>query len=457
MPPPNITGQLHLGHALFLTLQDIQTRARTIMGQETLWLPGTDYAGLATHEKIKEELLKHGKKEQDLEAYWEMAWKWKATYHTRITTQMKAMGAGCDWNHERFTLDKPYQQSTLYAFKCLLEKYPTLLYRKEEQWYFNMEPLAKPLIEALEKGEIQITPDGPKQELIQMLKKIEPWCLSRQIPWGLSMPLHWKEENQGSIIWKYEEGPKQEGWKKEESTFDTWFLSSLWPMASLGWPNKTDLLEKFYPASWMETGEDILFFWCARMLMIGYALTGKWAFKEIFLHGLIRDKKGKKMSKSAGNGIDPLDCIQNFGCDALRWYLACNTEPGLDLKFNLEELRKEARFINKIYQSARFLAMNDAFSKTAFSKTEESSSALKGLTQEWQQLLLNNRFKEAARLLQRHYTEHFCNGFLEENKQAIREKNQDIQKECARRFKHYLCLLHPFLPFITSELHESFF
>lgn len=455
MPPPNITGQLHLGHALFLTLQDIQTRARALMGQATLWLPGTDHAGLATHEKILGSLQEAGKEATDTTAYWEHAWAWKETFHHRITTQMRAMGAACDWSKERFTLDPAYQASTIHAFRRLLNDYPQGLTRREGQWYFDMRPLAKPLIEALDAKDIAITPDGPRLELRHMLTNIEPWCLSRQIPWGLTIPIQigpcdaWDWLEPGHAL--------RPGWTASTDTFDTWFLSALWPLATLGWPEQTPMMDQYYPAAWMETGEDILFFWCARMLMIGHAMTGQWAFKSIYLHGLIRDAKGRKMSKSLGNGLDPLLLIKEHGCDALRWYLACNTEPGLDLRFNPHELRQEARFINKIYQSARFLAMQGLTiqSGNAWGNSPDEQD-LDAFTKRWQALILDHRFKEAARALQTQYTQVFCSTWIEQNKEALRRADASTCQLGARLFQRYLALLHPFLPFLTTELHATF-
>lgn len=456
MPPPNITGQLHLGHAMFLTLQDIQTRARALLGQTTLWLPGTDHAGLATHEKILGALADAGQSPEDTAAYWDHAWRWKDTFHQRITTQMRRMGAACDWSRERFTLDPAYQASTLAAFRALLDRYPEGLSRREGQWYFDMGPLAAPLIEALERRDIQITPEGPRQELLHMLRHIEPWCLSRQIPWGLSMPL--QEGPEGTWAWLEPGETPREGWTACTDTIDTWFLSALWPFAALGWPEDPEgLFAQFYPAGWMETGEDILFFWCARMLMIGQALTGQWPFDTIYLHGLIRDAQGRKMSKSLGNGLDPLDLMATTGCDALRWYLACNTEPGLDLRFDPNGLKQEARFINKIYQSARLLAMNGlTLPPPGTWGTSPEERALDELTTTWTELLLGNRFKEAARLLQRSYTDTFCSTWLEAAKPALREKDPETMARFGRLFARYLALLHPFLPFLTTELHAQF-
>lgn len=455
MPPPNITGQLHLGHALFLTLQDIQTRGRALMGQPTLWLPGTDHAGLATHAKILESLEAADESPDNLDAYWRHAWAWKERFHARITTQMRAMGAACDWSRERFTLDPAYQASTLEAFKRLLERYPEGLSYREGQWYFDITPLASPLIEALENHTIRITPEGPKQALLHMLRHPEPWCLSRQIPWGLTLPL--QHDGAGRWAWLEPGSLAQSGWTACTDTFDTWFLSALWPLATLGWPDDPDgLMERFYPAGWMETGEDILFFWCARMLMIGHALTDRWPFHDIFLHGLIRDAQGRKMSKSLGNGLDPLDLMKTAGCDALRWYLACQTEPRLDLRFDPNALQQESRFLNKIYQSARFLALQGirlADCGEATASSEEK--ALDDLTRTWAECLLENRFKEAARLLQRSYTDTFCNTWLEAAKSNLRAGDEITRQRMGRIFQRYLALLHPFLPFLTTELHAQ--
>lgn len=441
MPPPNITGQLHLGHAMFLTLQDIKTRHQALQGGDALWLPGTDHAGLATHAKILDELSAHGQDPTDLAAYWATGHQWKERFHQRITTQMKRMGIGCDWSKERFTLDEQYQASARHAFALCWKQ--GWIYRANDQWYMDMRQLAAPLLAALDSGELTITPQKSANKLRSFLTNLEPWCLSRQIPWGLPMPLKF---HQG--IWLLDEGDTTPGTPSPD-TLDTWFLSALWPFASLGWPQHTPDFEKFYPGIWMETGEDILFFWCARMWMMGKFLTGRWPFTHIFLHGLIRDKDNKKMSKSLGNGIDPLEIIDQFGADALRWHLASRAQPALDMKFNPEALKQDAAWLNKIWNAGRFLQQFGA------PHIQPCPPHLQHLREELNGLLEQDKFPDAARLLQRAFRDAFCGQWIEHNKEALRAGNPAILSEGWTQFHHLLSLLHPFLPFMTTQLHEQ--
>lgn len=442
MPPPNITGQLHLGHAMFLTLQDIKHRHLALEGHETLWLPGTDHAGLATHEKILEQLELNGQSADDLEAYWSTGWEWKEKFHGRITSQMKKMGISCHWDKERFTLDESYQSSARHAFKKCWEA--GLIYHEEGQWYLDMKPLAKPLLEALGDGTLTINPEKSKNKMLNFFKKLEPWCISRQIPWGMAIPL---KNHEGQ--WLLDEGEQTPGIPCSD-TLDTWFLSSLWPFASLGWPEKTPDFEKFYPGQWMETGEDILFFWCAKMWMMGYFLTGQWPFKTIFLHGLIRDKKNQKMSKSLGNGIDPLEIMEQYGTDALRWHLAYRAEPGKDMKFNPEALRHDSSWLNKIWQAGRYLSQYRC--EGAEWKCPDDLIQLRC---EIAQLLREDRYPDACRLLQKAFRDDYCNGWLEENKEGIREGSEPIRHEAWSRFAFLLGMLHPFIPFLSTHLMDE--
>lgn len=445
MPPPNITGQLHMGHAMFLTLQDIQTRFHALIGDETLWLPGTDHAGLATHEKILETLTTQGGDPSNRAAYLATGWQWKERFHGRITAQIKRMGAACDWDKERFTLDEGYQASTREAFARMWKA--GLIYRDGDQWWADMRPLAAPLIQAIEQGEIDINPSTSANELLPMLRNIEPWCLSRQIPWGMPIPLK-REDN----TWHLDEGAHTPG-IAETDTLDTWFLSALWPFATLGWPRATPDLAKFYPGDWMETGDDILFFWCARMWMMGHFLTGRWPFKRLFLHGLIRDKHGRKMSKSLGNGIDPLELLDERGADALRWHLALRADPARDMKFSPQSCAADGKWINKIWQAGRFLAQFGPPPKDA-STTSTPPEDMLPLTQSWAADLAADRYPDAARNLQASFRDAFCSTWIEQHKQALREGDADRLAEGWGRYQHYLTLFHPFLPFLTTELHR---
>lgn len=440
MPPPNITGQLHLGHAMFLTLQDIKTRFHALIGDEALWLPGTDHAGLATHEKILHQMQQQGMDPSDRRAYMATGWAWKERFHARITGQIRRMGASCDWSRERFTMDKAYQRSAREAFRRLWEA--GLIYRNEGQWWADMRDLAADLVNAIETGEIRIKPQSSANELLSMLRKIEPWCISRQIGWGLPIPI---KEHDGA--WLFDEGEATPGIAQTD-TLDTWFLSALWPFATLGWPSMAPEVMRFYPGGWMETGDDILFFWCARMWMMGKFLTGQWPFAELFLHGIILDKDGRKMSKSLGNGIDPLDIIDSSGADALRWHLALRADPARNMKFNLQSCAADAKWLNKIWQAGRFLAQ---FGRPT---SEHGSLDMMELTRRWRDFLCADRYPDAARLLQSAFRDEFCSGWIERNKQSLREGCQPTLAEGWSRYRHYLALFHPFLPHLTTDLHR---
>lgn len=443
MPPPNITGQLHMGHAMFLTIQDIKTRFHALIGDDTLWLPGTDHAGLATHSKILEQMNDLNLNPESLDDYFNIGWQWKEKYHQRITTQIKKMGAACDWSKERFTLDEDYLASTKEAFKRCWEA--GLIYHQDGQWWLNMESLAQPLREALKNKELSIQPEKSLGKLQHFLNNLEPWCLSRQIPWGMSIPL--KQQEDGT--WLFDESENTPG-NPCPDTLDTWFLSSLWPFASLGWPHKTPDFNQYYQHGWMETGEDILFFWCAKMWMMGYFLTGQWPFKEIFLHGLIRDSKGQKMSKSLGNGIDPLELIEKHGTDALRWHLAIRTQPALDMKFSIEAMKQDAAWLNKIWQAARFLIQ---FGPPL--PIQEWPEDLKKLSIDLNSAIEKNQFSQACQMLQKAFRDEFCGQWIEKSKESLRLGNEELRQEGWNKFSALLCLLHPFIPFITTQLHEQ--
>lgn len=444
MPPPNITGQLHMGHALFLTLQDIRTRFHAQIGDDALWLPGTDHAGLATHEKILAHMAEHGMDANDRQAYLAQGWAWKDRFHARITGQIRRMGAACDWSRERFTLDDGYQASAREAFARLW--HAGLIYRKDHQWWADMRPLAAPLIAAIENGQLQIEPMTSANELLPMLRNIEPWCLSRQIGWGMPIPL---KQHQGQ--WHLDEGPSTPG-TPDPDTLDTWFLSSIWPLATLGWPHATADWERYFPGAWMETGDDILFFWIARMWMMGHFLTGQWPFQRLFLHGLVRDKHGRKMSKSLGNGIDPLDIIDQYGADALRWHLALRAQPARDLRFSPQACAADAKWLNKIWQAGRFLQQ---FGRpNAPLPSSDIPEALGPLTQAWADDLLHDRYPQAACRLQSHFRESFCAGWIEDNKERLRLGDPSLLQQGWAQYGHYLRLLHPFIPFLSTDLHR---
>jgi valyl-tRNA synthetase len=454
MPPPNITGQLHLGHALFLTLQDILTRYHRANGENTLWLPGTDHAGISIDEKMKQLF---GQYHPSDEQYFKKAWLWKEKYHKRISTQIQSMGASCDWSYERFTLDENYQKSTTEALKICHKN--NMLYRKDNNWYLDMSKLANDLLQDLDKGLIKIEPLSGLNTLKNFLKNIEPWCISRQIRWGQQMPIFTDNQNNIFIASSEKEAMEIFGNSEliqEKDTFDTWFNSSLWPFATLGWPEKTKEYETYYPASIIETADDIIFFWCARMLMMGKLCTGIYPFNKIYLHGIIRDEKGQKMSKSLGNGIDPLDITAQYGTDNLRWTLATQSTAGEDAKIGETNFKASSLFINKLWQASKFILMHK--DKLNLQEKKElkdiNYQALKDFYPKYHHYLKEEKFLQCARELQHLFWHNFCDIWIEENKKEIFNSNHEALKEGIAILEAFLILFHPFIPFITEKINS---
>ena len=547
IPPPNITGQLHMGHALDNTLQDILIRFKRMQGFSTLWMPGTDHASIATEAKIVEQMRKEGISKEDLgrEKFLERAWDWKKQYGGRIIEQLKKMGSSCDWKRERFTMDEGcnkavkevfvnlYEKGLIYQGeriinwcpKCLTSisdaeveyeeqagsfwhlRYPltdgsgyvelattrpetllgdtavavnpnderykdivgktltlplvgreipvvaddyvsvdfgtgvvkitpahdpndfevglrhnlpvinvltddakitndypkyagmdryearkqivkdleedgflvkieehshnvgtcyrcstTVEPRVSKQWFVKMEPLAKPAIEAVKKGETMFIPERFDKIYYHWMENIKDWCISRQLWWGHRIPAYYCDDCGEVIVAKDapHECPKchSKNLHQDPDTLDTWFSSALWPFSTLGWPNKTKELDYFYPTSTLVTGYDIIFFWVARMIFSGLEHMGDVPFKTVLIHGLVRDPQGRKMSKSLGNGVDPLQEIDKYGADALRFTLATGNSPGNDMRYLPERVEASRNFANKIWNAARFMQMN---------------------------------------------------------------------------------------------------
>ena len=547
IPPPNITGQLHMGHALDETLQDILIRFRRMQGYETLWLPGTDHASIATEAKIVNAMKEEGLTKEDLgrEGFLERAWEWKRKYGGRIIEQLKKLGSSCDWERERFTLDEGCSQAVKEVFVNLYNKgliyqgeriinwcphcmtsisdaeveyeeqaghfwhlrYPlsdgsgevilattrpeTMLgdtavavnpkderYQKligktvilplvnreipivgddyvdmefgtgvvkitpahdpndyevgrrhdlpilkvmnddatmtaacgkyagmeryearkaivkdleeqgyllkvedhthnvgtcyrcgttvepmvSKQWFVKMEPLAKPAIDVVRNGQIKLIPERMDKTYYNWMENIKDWCISRQLWWGHRIPAYYCESCGEVIVAK--EAPSvcpkcgSTHLHQDEDTLDTWFSSALWPFSTLGWPNNTEELKYFYPTSTLVTGYDIIFFWVARMIFSGLEHMGDIPFNTVLFHGLVRDAQGRKMSKSLGNGIDPLEIIDQYGADALRFTLATGNTPGNDMRFSDEKVIASRNFANKIWNASRFVLMN---------------------------------------------------------------------------------------------------
>ena len=653
MPPPNVTGQLHLGHAMDNTLQDILIRFKRMAGYNTLWVPGTDHAGIATQARVEEELKKtEGLTRQDLgrEAFLEKVWDWKALYHKRIISQLRLLGSSCDWKRERFTLDdgcsdavkevfiRLYEKGLIYRGKyivnwcpsCLTtisdieveheddesylwhirypiegsneyitiattrpetmlwdtaiavapddERYKTfigkyailpLINRKipiiaddyvdksfgtgavkitpshdpndfeiasrhnlpqivvidqegkmtgdvgkyfgmdrdtcrvvivedleregflvsiephthavgkcyrcgttieplvSSQWFVKMDSLAKRALEEVEKGEAKFIPERFTKFYTSWLENIKDWCISRQLWWGHRIPV-WYCEDCGEMMGSKE--PLEKCTKCNSSTIyqdpdvlDTWFSSALWPFSTLGWPKKTKELEQFYPTNVLVTGRDIIFFWLARMLFMGLEFMDEVPFKEIFIHGLILDGKGRKMSKSLGNGIDPIEIIENYGADTLRFMLATGNTPGNDIRFQKDRLEGVRNFCNKIWNASRFLMMNlegyngETPDKSLFTLADkwilnEYNETIKTVTHNLDAYELG----EGADTIYEFIWNSFCDWYIEIAKTRLYngtpEEKIVVKWILNKVLIGSMKLLHPFMPFITEEI-----
>lgn len=466
MPPPNITGQLHLGHALFLTLQDTLTRWHRLSGINTLWLPGTDHAGLATHEKIIERL---GPNSYTAKEYLGIGKEIKNQNEARIIEQIQKMGSSCDWSRYTFTLDDKIKTATHSALTFCQSN--NMLYHNPEnnQWYLDMRALAKELIEAIEAGEIEIIPATEKAQLLNFLYKIQPWCISRQILWGHTIPIYYDKTNPQNycIASNPEEATLLLPSTNKDNitpcldTFDTWFSSALWPFATLGWPEQTKDYETFYPAQLIETADDILFPWCAKMLMMGRLCTGIWPFKQIYLHGIIRDQKGRKMSKSLGNGIDPLSIIDKYGLDPLRWCMLTHTIAGQDMKISDQDFASSAKFCNKIWQAGRFF--HKAFEAlnlqkiSNFNNTQLFSGYLKDFYPTFKLKLEKYEFMHASTELQHLFKHDFCDTWIETHKEAIHNNDLDTIIQGIEIYASFLILFYPFMPYLTQSIWQYFY
>ena len=654
IPPPNITGQLHMGHALDNTLQDILIRFRRMQGRDTLWLPGTDHASIATEAKIVEAMKAEGLTKDMLgrEKFLERAWDWKAKYGGRIIEQLKKMGSSCDWDRERFTLDEGCNKAVNEVFVNLYNK--DLIYRGEriinwcpncltsisdaeveyedqaghfwhlryklkdsdeylelattrpetllgdtavavnpnderygkfvgkkvilpivgreipvvaddyvdvefgtgvvkitpahdpndfevglrhdlevinvmtpdakitddypkyagmdryearkaivkdleaegalvriedyshnvgtcyrcsttveprvsKQWFVKMKPLAIPAIEAVEKGETKFVPKRFEKVYFHWLENIRDWCISRQLWWGHRIPA-WYCDDCGHITVSKETPCKCEKCSSEKlvqdpDTLDTWFSSALWPFSTLGWPEKTEDFENYYPTNTLVTGYDIIPFWVMRMMFSGIEHTGRVPFDTVLIHGLVRDAQGRKMSKSLGNGIDPLEIIDKYGADALRFTLATGNSPGNDMRFSDDKVEASRNFANKIWNAARFILMNLSEDEPAPYIPENLAIEDKWILSVYEKLVRDvtenlEKFElgMAVAKLYDFIWDVFCDWYIEIAK--IRLQKDDESKDTAKAMLVYvfsgaLKLLHPFMPFITEEIWQT--
>ena len=430
MPPPNITGRLHCGHAMFTTLQDILTRYHRMTGANTLWLPGADHAGLATQEKLDAEMKAQGLDPEGPE-FPAFARAYKDRLDGEINHQIRRTGASCDWSRYRFTLDDRYTRAVEKAFAICRER--GMLYREGRDWFLDMRELAQDILKEIAQNNLKIIPESGTKTLRHFLENIEPWCISRQIRWGHRIPI--------------------EG---ETDVLDTWFSSALWPFAALGWPDETDDLKTFYPAALIETGDDILFFWCARMLMMGKLLTGRLPFSTIYLHGLIRDKHGRKMSKSLGNGVDPLDIIERFTCDGMRIALAEAATPGEDMRLRDEKLQAGKAMATKLMNAGRFC--HRFLTETGEITHPDDRTILDDLAAAREEIgsrIAGMEIHMAAQAARRFLYDRFCGWYIEAAKDRLYGDDPSAKRAITLAFDGLLRLLHPFMPFTTEHLHAG--
>ena len=648
IPPPNITGQLHMGHALDNTLQDILIRFKRMQGYEALWLPGTDHASIATEAKIVEAMRKEGITKEDIgrEKFLERAWDWKKQYGGRIVSQLKKMGSSCDWDRERFTMDegcnkavkevfvKLYNKGLIYRGEriinwcphCLTSisdaeveyedqkghfwhlRYPfadgsgyinlattrpeTLLgdtavavnpnderykdlvgkmlvlplvhreipliaddyvdmefgtgvvkitpahdpndfevglrhnlpiinvmtddakivdeYEKyagmdryeareaivkdleaegalvnvgtcyrcgttveprvSKQWFVKMKPLAGPAIDAVKNGETKFVPDHFNKTYFHWLENIRDWCISRQLWWGHQIPAFYCDDC-GEIVVTKEKTcncPKcGKEMRQDPDTLDTWFSSALWPFSTLGWPDDTEEMKYFYPTNTLVTGYDIIPFWVMRMMFSGIEQTGQVPFDTVLIHGLVRDSQGRKMSKSLGNGIDPLEVIDKYGADALRLTLVTGNAPGNDMRFYWERVEASRNFANKVWNASRFIMMNFAQNEELANKEVSADE----LTQadKWILAKCNQLAKDVTALMETYdlgiavqkiydfIWEEFCDWYIEMVKPRLYNEEDETKAAALYTLKKVLIdalkLLHPYMPFITEEIY----
>ena len=653
MPPPNITGQLHMGHALDNTMQDILIRYKRMQGYEALWQPGTDHAAIATEVKVINKLKKEGVDKADLgrDGFLKECWKWRDEYGTRIVRQLHKLGSSADWDRERFTMDQGCSGAVLEAFVKLYEKgciykgsriinwcpvcqtsisdaevehveqngffwhinYPvvgepgrfveiattrpeTMLgdtavavnpederyqdivgkmlklpltdreipviadpyvdkefgtgcvkitpahdpndfevgkrhnleeivilnddatvnvpgpyfgmdryeARKaivadleaqgllvkvvphshnvgthdrckttvepmvKQQWFVKMEEMAKPAIEALKNGSLTFVPESYGKTYLHWLEGIRDWCISRQLWWGHRIPAYYCREC-GKLVVSREapHGCPKCGCtslKQDGDTLDTWFSSALWPFSTLGWPEKTEDLDYFYPTDVLVTAYDIIFFWVIRMVFSGLEQTGKLPFHTVLIHGLVRDSEGRKMSKSLGNGIDPLEVIDKYGADALRMALITGNAPGNDMRFYWERVENSRNFANKVWNASRFIMMN--IEKAA--QSGEVTLDRLTMADKWIVSKVNTLTREVTEnldkyelgiALQKVYDfiwEEFCDWYIEMVKPRLYNEEDDTKAAAIWTLRHVLIqalkLLHPFMPFISEEI-----
>lgn len=478
MPPPNITGRLHLGHALGFSIQDALIRYHQMKGFDTIYIPGLDHAGLATDEKIIESMKKLGLNYQDRETYLKFADNWLQEFKGIITNQINYMELDIEPHLLTYSLNKNSKQNAILMLKKLNEN--KMLYFRDGNYYIDLTIMAGKLIKAIESGTIDIQPKSQILDLMHFLKHIEPWCISRQIYWGQTVPIFsyiglediYIGESRAEASQYFKDILKNnfniDNIIESQDSLDTWFNSSLWPLTTLQYPG--DLYDKYYPIANLITGYDILFPWCAKMLMNCELLTGAYPFNTIYLHGLIRDKNGQKFSKSLGNGIDPIEMIDKHGIDGLKLSLLSKTANAMDFKFNEQDIIDNKKFINKLYQAGRFLALqlngeqknidgiigdntnNLNYTYGLNIKNDEFFIALEKLEIGYHKKFEANDFLNNINDIRHSFKHDYCDVYLEENKKEIFNSNIISIQNMLCIYLKYLSMLHPFIPTITEYL-----
>ncbi len=654
IPPPNITGQLHMGHALDNAMQDIIIRFKRMQGYNALWQPGTDHASIATEVKIIEQLKKEGIDKEDLgrEGFLKRAWQWKDEYGGRIIGQLKKLGSSCDWDRERFTMDEGCSRAVQEVFIRLYEKgyiykgsriinwcpvcqtsisdaeveheeqsghfwhikypfvgsgdfveiattrpetmlgdtavavhpeddrYKHLIGKKvllpivnkeipvvgdayvdkefgtgvvkitpahdpndfevgkrhnlpeinimnddatinsnggkfqgldryearkrivkeldelgllvkiedhvhnvgthdrcnttvepliKQQWFVKMDELIKPAVEAVKTGEIQFVPERFDKIYFNWTDNIRDWCISRQLWWGHRIPAYYCDKCGEVVVSKDapEVCPKcgHTHLTQDEDTLDTWFSSALWPFSTLGWPEETEDYKYFYPTNVLVTGYDIIFFWVIRMVFSGFEYTGKAPFNKVLIHGLVRDAQGRKMSKSLGNGIDPLEIIDQYGADALRLTLITGNAPGNDMRFYMERVEASRNFANKVWNASRFIMMNLEKARTSDNIDPKALtdadkwilSKANSLVREVTDNMENFELGVAVQKIYDFIWEEFCDWYIEMVKPRLYSDTDETKAGAIWTLKQVLTtslkLLHPYMPFVTEEIY----